>query len=224
MAALRANMRSASPRSDDGFDRGLALAADTMTEPRVSQVGASFAVIVNFFDGDGSAALAHSRAASAAKNGRDKAALKVPAVVVLIRRPDGSSMTDVVMSRLDDATAVLNSWSQPLNRAALPAALRSPVGSELLADLADFGSSHNSRTIIASGMLSTTAWADKREALLSRDGFSVERPPVGRQGAIALHGRRGSAETDVLYTPGDKPGEVIEVIEIRQPLAEGNMP
>jgi len=50
----------------------------------------------------------------------------------------------------------------------------------------------------------------------------VETPRAGRHGVLALHARRETVEADVLYTRGDNPGEIVEVIEIRQPLAEGN--
>ncbi|MEP9374719.1 hypothetical protein [Mesorhizobium sp. KR1-2] len=202
----------------------LAAAANRLVAPKVSRVGEDFSVIVRFFDGNGSDALSFLQAGAARLPTDTAAAGPIPGVTVSIRRPPGSKMTEVLMTRFDDAVASLEAFASAADPRRLPAALRPPAGVEVLSDIGDHDRSHISRTVISSGALSSSAWRDTRAHLLERDGFAVDGTRPGKNSSLALHARRGAVEADVLYTKGIKADEIVEVIAIRQLLVEGRIP
>ncbi|UIY31853.1 hypothetical protein LZK73_33785 (plasmid) [Neorhizobium galegae] len=181
--------------------------------PRSSRAGDDFAVIVQFFDGDASNALAFI-------NDRVQTldnASKMPGVAVSIRRAKGASQTEVLMTRFDNVPALLSGFDKPASSATLPPSLRPPPGVDIIADFGDKGTGHTSRTVISSGNVSAAQWSDQRADILRREGFSVELRQARGRGVIALHGRRKNVEADILYTKSKNSAETVEVIAIRQP-------
>lgn len=220
LAALRADTRFV-PVPVDPVEAELAVAANRLVVPKLSRVHGDFSVIVRFFDGDGPAAFSFLRAGAspiAADPANNRA---IPGTTVSVLRPDGSRMTDVLMTRFDDTAAGLAAFTASADIRRLPAALRPPAGAEVLSDIGDQGSGHISRTVISSGVLSAATWRNTRSRLLERDGFTVEITRPGKNGVLAMHARRGSVEADVLYTNGSNTSEIVEVIAIRQLLVEG---
>lgn len=222
LKALAADTRLA-PVPADPVAAQLARAANDLVTPKVSRVGDDFSVIVRFFDGDGPAALAFLDR-NVALTPAELASRPTPGMAVSVRRPPGSQTTEVLMSRFEDAAASLAAFAADADPRRLPATLRPPAGVTVLSDIGDRGAGHMTRTVVSSGRVSAAAWRDTRARLLAGGGFSVERVPPGRNGLLALHGRRGAVEADVLYASGANAGEIVEVIAIRQLLLEGKAP
>lgn len=223
LAALKLDTRPAEGKGNAG-EETFAAAANLLVSPKVSRVGGDYAVVIRFFDGDGPAAQSFLHAQDIARIGKIASNRPMPGVALSIRRMPGSDMTEVLMTRFDDVQATLAAFTAPADVRKLPATMRPPAGAEVLSDIGDQGTGHTSRTVISSGVLSAQNWSDARANLLTRAGFSVEGKRAGANGVLALHARRETVEADILYTRGSKPGETVEVIEIRQPLVEGKMP
>lgn len=184
--------------------------------PKVAVLSDEFATVVQFFDGDGRKAMAHVQAT--AKGGKPG---PIPATVVTLRRPAGADRTDVLMSRMDDTTGMLSAFAAAPDADEIPTALKPPAGATVLMDLSDEGDGHRSRSVVVRAPVAARAWAERRAVLLSQAGFTVEATAAGTAGITALRARRAAEEADVLYTAGAVPGEVVEVIHIREPLAGG---
>jgi hypothetical protein len=223
LAALKLDTRPADGKGNEN-EEAFAAAANLLVSPKVSRVGDDYSVVIRFFDGDGPSAQSFLHAQDLARMGKIPSDRPMPGVAVSIHRPAGSDMTEVLMTRFDDVQATLAAFTAPADIRKLPAAMRPPAGAEVLSDIGDQGTGHTSRTVISSGVLSAQNWSDARANLLTRAGFSVEAKRAGKNGVLALHARRETVEADILYTKGSKAGEVVEVIEIRQPLVEGKMP
>ncbi|MBX5219563.1 hypothetical protein HJC04_04390 [Rhizobium sp. NLR8a] len=221
LRVLAANTRPAMPKSSDREELTAVIAANMMIVPKVSRIRDDLAVVVRFFDGDGEAALAYMRRQDPNK---PSARAPIPGVSIMIRRPANAPMTEVLMSRFDDVAATLPAFAAPADVAKLPTSLRPPAGVEVLSDIGDHDKGHMSRTVVSKGTLAAARWSDQRADLLIRDGFTIETPPAERGGVIALYGRRGSVEANVLYTRSKTDGRTVEVIQIRQPFLEGITP
>lgn len=226
LAVLAVNTRPAAEAGMDAQTAGAAGIANLLVEPKVSRVSQDFAVVVQFFDGNGPAAMANVLAKTdpARRAGGAAATPPMPGVAVVIRRAGRDADADVLMTRFEDVPSALAAFAGPADKAALPVSLRPPAGGEVLSDLGDRGSAHLSRTVVNSARMQPAAWAAMRAALLRRDGFAMEAPPAPGNGLVALRARRGTVEADVLYAPGIDAGEVVEVIEIREPLLAGDTP
>ncbi|MBX4906573.1 MULTISPECIES: hypothetical protein [Rhizobium] len=221
LRVLAANTRPAMPKSSDREELTAVIAANMMVVPKVSRIRDDLAVVVRFFDGDGEAALAYMRRQDP---NNPSARAPIPGVSIMIRRPANAPMTEVLMSRFDDVAATLPAFAAPADVAKLPTSLRPPAGVEVLSDIGDHDKGHMSRTVVSKGTLAAARWSDQRADLLVRDGFTIETPPAERGGVIALYGRRGSVEANVLYTRSKTDGRTVEVIQIRQPFLEGITP
>lgn len=214
--------RAIVPIPFDGRDPDQAAAAAValaLLPPKVALVSEEFATVVQFFDGDGRKALDHVQSA-----GKGNPARPIPATVVTIRRPAGAERTEVLMTRMEDAMRTLGAFAAPVDAGSLPESLKPPAGASVLMDLSDDGGGHRSRSIVSRGPLGARAWAERRAALLVKAGFVVEASAAGPAGVTTLRGRRGAEEADVLYTTGSGSGEVVEVMHIREPIAEGASP
>ncbi|MBB6487051.1 hypothetical protein [Rhizobium lusitanum] len=224
LQVLQADTRPVQAPEGDVSEAQFTSAANIFIQPKVSHIGDNYAVIVRFFDGDGAVARDFLHAQNDAMKGRRSQVPMVQGIAVSIRRLPGSNRTEALMSRFDDVRSTLAAFAAPADSRKLPSSLQPPAGVEVLSDIGDRGDGHISRTIISSGNLSVSAWSDARSNLLGRAGFNVDPPRTGRGGVLALHARHENVEADVIYTRGKDTDKTIEVVEIRQPLIEGNMP
>ncbi|WP_181708500.1 hypothetical protein [Chthonobacter rhizosphaerae] len=223
-ATLAAGIRPAIVVDTDPHTAIAAVAATSFLVPRVMKVSDEFATVVHFFDGDGPAALAYFAARTSAEAEAFLPRGSMPGVVVTIRRPAGADATDVLMTRLEEAPAVMSAFMEPVAAEALPIMLQPPGGAEVLMDMSDEGGGHRSRSVVTSGRLAPRLFAESRAALLAASDFDMEYAPARGAALAALRGRNGPLEVDVLYTAGEQPSEVLEVIHLREPLAGRNLP
>jgi len=221
LRVLAVNTRPALPKSNDREELTAVIAANMLIVPKTSRIRDDLAVVVRFFDGDGEAALDYLRRQDPAN---PSARAPIPGVSIMIRRPTGAPVTEVLMTRFEDVASSLPAFAAPADAGKLPPSLRPPAGVEVLSDIGDRDKGHTSRTVVSKGSLSAVRWADARAELLTRDGFTIEAPPAQRGGVTALYGRRGSVEANVLYTRSKSDGRTVEVIQIRQPFVEGTTP
>ncbi|MBA5800955.1 hypothetical protein [Rhizobium changzhiense] len=221
LRVLAVNTRPALPKSNDKEELTAVIAANMLIVPKTSRIRDDLAVVVRFFDGDGEAALDYLRRQDPAN---PSATAPIPGVSIMIRRPAGAPMTEVLMSRFEDVASTLPAFAAPADISKLPMSLRPPAGVEVLSDIGDRDKGHTSRTVVSKGTLSAVRWSDQRADLLARDGFTIETPPAERGGITALYGRRGSVEANVLYTRSRTDGRTVEVIQIRQPFVGGITP
>lgn len=223
-AALAAHHRAAVDASGDPERWGAKVAADVLAAPKATRLPDQGCAVVQFFDGDGRAAMDYVLASSPARLKAGSQRPPMPGVTVMIRQAGERGGSDVLMSRFNDVPATLSAYAAPANVAALPPSLQPPAGATVLNDLGDRGTQHVSRTVVTSGHLSMAAWADMRRDLLARENFSIQAQSTSTDGLAAFQGRRGSVEADVHYSPGKEPGEVVEVIELREPQLAGQTP
>jgi hypothetical protein len=221
LRVLAVNTRPALPKANDRQELTAVIAANMLIVPKISRIRDDLAVVVQFFDGDGEAALDYLRRQDPTN---PSARAPIPGVSIMIRRPADAPMTEVLMSRFDDVASTLPAFAAPADVSKLPMSLRPPAGVEVLSDIGDRDKGHTSRTVVSKGTLSATRWSDQRADLLVRDGFTIETPPAQHGRVTALYGRRGSVEANVLYTRSKTDGRTVEVIQIRQPFVEGITP
>ena len=221
LQALTAKTQIALPKTSDRAELTTVIAANILTVPKVSRVRDELAVVVQFFDGNGNAALDYLQRQD---RSRPSAKGPIPGVSIMIRRTANAPTTEVLMTRFDDVASALPAFAAPADVSNLPQSLRPPAGVDVLSDIGDHDQGHTSRTVISKGGLSGARWSDVRAGLLARDGFTIETPSTHGDGIIALYGRRGSVEANVLYTHSKTDGRTVEVIQIRQPFVEGTTP
>lgn len=223
LRALRAHSVPARAGPEEGLPPGMMKQAVAMSarliEPRVARLDDGTALVTQFFDGNGNAARDYLLARMTLQPGQPP----VPGVTVMMRRPAGAPVTDVLASRFDDVPGMLTAFGADADQARLPDFLRPPAGASLVADLGDRGAGIMSRTIIARAARSPEQWASERRPVLETAGFRLEALRGGRGQPLSFGARRGAAEADITYVASPTEGDTIEVIELRQPGLAGGV-